>query len=1138
MAVASYFDTVQKLYIAFYQRPADAGGLYYWSQVLEANNGNLSAVIDAFATSEEAVRLYDTDGNGMIDNADTSALLDSVFQALFNRAPDAAGKQFYLDALTAGKFPDGRVATVGRVVLDVLNGAQNSDAVAIQNKLEYATAFTKTLDPEQDGIGPFAATYNGEDEAGARMLLAGVTSDPATRKTATQVTVDVRDNIANAGDPVLTQAVAGQNYTLTTDPNNLVGTGGDDNFVAATNNFLQAFDTVAGGAGNDTLVLGGAVGVTDDNYAGVRSVETLRVTNGTANQTYDLGANASTAGINTVNIQGAAQIIATDGFTTGLTINGTAAADRVRVNLANAGTKTLNLGNAAAARDIVEVTPVAAADAAAVTAAVGSVQVNFLSGGVGNSTDQNVTIKGQNGNVIVNDENVQINNTATGNLTNVNIFNVVGLAADGTVDAAQNRGNFANIVLGGTAADTVATTGIGGAVYINGGAGNDVLTANSAGNHFLVGGAGNDSLTINANGNTSVIAGGGDDLVFVTTNGTGNNSIALTSGTNVLTMANGTLRGTIPALADTLVGGADADTLRITDTDATAYLTPTTRSISGFETLALTTNLQGIALTVANIQQGINAVTLEAGATGGSTLNLEAGAKTVNIGTAANTALSLAAGGALAGSLTVAAAGTATTDALTLTVANGTVSTNALGNQAVKATGYESVTINTGATGTGAVAQTINTLTVRGAQGAAEGGGAADNSDALSLTLLGSKAITINALEANTDGILTVDASGMTAQATGTTTLRLNGADVRDNTAESTLVIGAINLTGTAGDDSITGSGGNDTIAGGLGNNFIAGGAGNDVISVTGGISNISGNDGNDTITAVLGVNAANDVSTVTGNAGNDTITLTGDGRVNADGGADNDTITLSGNGNATMVAGAGNDQITVVGNGNLTVNLTGGGSNQVTIQGTGTKNISGGADVDVVSIVGTGNATVDGGASADIISVGAGASTVIGGAGGDTIELSAASAAVNRMEYGALVADVGAEGGDSITGFTAGTVRDVLAFNALALNYNLGDNNATIVSVVAAGAVGVAGSELVIDTTAKVDLAAVQANLAMQVGNVTATKGALLVAGDANNTYVFHDANGSTAGGVTLVATLVGVNVANVTADNFAFFN
>jgi hypothetical protein len=51
---ANFNNTVQGMYIAYYGRPGDTGGLTYWAERLAANNGNLDAIIDAFGNSAES----------------------------------------------------------------------------------------------------------------------------------------------------------------------------------------------------------------------------------------------------------------------------------------------------------------------------------------------------------------------------------------------------------------------------------------------------------------------------------------------------------------------------------------------------------------------------------------------------------------------------------------------------------------------------------------------------------------------------------------------------------------------------------------------------------------------------------------------------------------------------------------------------------------------------------------------------------------------------------------------------------------------------------------------------------------------------------------------------------------------------
>ena len=51
--MAVYSDDVQKIYIAYYGRPADAVGLAFWESQLEATGGNLNAIIGSFGASSE-----------------------------------------------------------------------------------------------------------------------------------------------------------------------------------------------------------------------------------------------------------------------------------------------------------------------------------------------------------------------------------------------------------------------------------------------------------------------------------------------------------------------------------------------------------------------------------------------------------------------------------------------------------------------------------------------------------------------------------------------------------------------------------------------------------------------------------------------------------------------------------------------------------------------------------------------------------------------------------------------------------------------------------------------------------------------------------------------------------------------------
>ena len=188
---SSYLDMVQKVYIAYYLRPADPAGLKWWAQQLKENNGDMSAIIDQYANSEEALRLW-----GEINSGNIESVIDSIYQNLFNRPADEAGKQFYADGFRNGRF------TAGSIVLDILNGASGEDAQAIEKKLVYCNTFVNVLDPDGDYQGPFEATYNADDAEAVRDLLSRITSETSDI-TYNQVLQDIVDHVADNGDPIL-----------------------------------------------------------------------------------------------------------------------------------------------------------------------------------------------------------------------------------------------------------------------------------------------------------------------------------------------------------------------------------------------------------------------------------------------------------------------------------------------------------------------------------------------------------------------------------------------------------------------------------------------------------------------------------------------------------------------------------------------------------------------------------------------------------------------------------------------------------------------------------------------------------------------------------------------------------------------
>ena len=132
--VPNYRDQVQIMYVAYYGRPGDAGGLDFWAGKLEEVDGDLKEIIDSFGHSMEFTERF-----GDLDNEE---LVNNIFLQLLGRDADSEGLNFYLNGLRVGRY------TLASIALDVANGTkknpQGRDNTIMANKLRAANAFTET----------------------------------------------------------------------------------------------------------------------------------------------------------------------------------------------------------------------------------------------------------------------------------------------------------------------------------------------------------------------------------------------------------------------------------------------------------------------------------------------------------------------------------------------------------------------------------------------------------------------------------------------------------------------------------------------------------------------------------------------------------------------------------------------------------------------------------------------------------------------------------------------------------------------------------------------------------------------------------------------------------------------------------
>lgn len=151
-----YANLIQQFYIAYYGRPADPDGLAYWVEQLEQNDGNLTAISDAFGTSAEYESRF-----GALSPEEQ---INNLYQQIFDRDADDAGLALYTGMLERGD------SSLADLALDITNGALGVDITAIDKRVEVAKQFTQ--DVSERGL-----RYGGEEIDAAGQVVANVTAD-------------------------------------------------------------------------------------------------------------------------------------------------------------------------------------------------------------------------------------------------------------------------------------------------------------------------------------------------------------------------------------------------------------------------------------------------------------------------------------------------------------------------------------------------------------------------------------------------------------------------------------------------------------------------------------------------------------------------------------------------------------------------------------------------------------------------------------------------------------------------------------------------------------------------------------------------------------------------------------------------
>ena len=941
-------DAVQRLYVAYFNRPADPVSLSVYESLLPsdrvATQAELQAIAETyFSPSPEYVSLYDGLSNAQI--------VDQLYQNIFGRSAEPTGLIFWAGELTSG------AQTVASLALQLSFSAQGTDAAVVANRIEAANAFTTSLDTTEEITG-----YAGDAAAAsARAWLATVGSDDASKDAAIADVDTAVNNAINAGDG---QAPS-QTAVLTVGQDSFTGGAGDDVIDGVTNAnpggvnvaTLTAIDVLNGGAGDDTIILGQGA-LVDAAFSNLTSIEKM-FTNGAVT----LGVNANAMGLEEVTTTG----------TGGLTLSAGYNKDFSYSALVNA-IDSVDFQNQATGTQM---------------------RVTVDESGVGNGLGGNITVQAEDSSGAVtggistlDDEGTTLSSSTDATLT----FDV--RSSDGT-----SRGTFTQVHLGDflTGGDSNAAPVGANTIYVASGAGADSLRG-GAGNDYLSGGADNDTAATNG-GNDTVEGGTGNDVITggagneVLGGGDGNDSITIGGGSDNASAGDG--NDTIVAAgnfnsADTIAAGDGTDVMTMT----TAMADTNFGSVTGLEAVAVTGNLAHTIGTTAEAA-GIRSVTMDAAAVADTlSATTYTTAITVDMSGAGNDLIQLSnADNTVSFGSTDELVASTGADSIAFGSGTDTIRADVDGTNATSGTidldqiiGLESVVVNA-STGTDVVTvqfdavttTTTETITVDGA--ALTGG-----TDSLTVT---NNAGT-NSKFFNITGGVGNDTLQGGANVTGATGDTLSGGTGNDS------------LTGQNGNDSILGGAGSDTITVGTGSVNVSGGDANDTINMAATLTvadTVDGGSGTDimTVTAALGTAAdaafANVSSVESLQLGGGGLTTLGANAQAAgitaialDTGNNAETVNLTAYTTAVTVdmSGQGDDQIQLsnttgnivsfssndeldAGAGNDSINL-GSGSDTIRADVDGTNPTTGTIDLD--QIAGLENIVVNGSTGTDVVAL------------------------------------------------------------------------------------------------------------------------------------------------------------------------
>jgi len=242
-------EQIEAIYIGYFGRAADAGGLAYWeqyySQLIASNHTidqTLNIIANDFAPQNETVGLYPFLAGSItsLSTADLQILVTQIYQNLFGHNPDAGGETYWVGQLQSGSVP------LGSAILDIANGATGVDTTVLADRIAVANTFSS--ETAAAGIGTTSVSQTFITEARDVILSIGANG--------VNDSVSLTEQISEADQAIA--AFVANGGTLATGPGLIGGTGPGDSPLVT---FTPGQDNLTG-YGGDTFVapLAGVVG--------------------------------------------------------------------------------------------------------------------------------------------------------------------------------------------------------------------------------------------------------------------------------------------------------------------------------------------------------------------------------------------------------------------------------------------------------------------------------------------------------------------------------------------------------------------------------------------------------------------------------------------------------------------------------------------------------------------------------------------------------------------------------------------------------------------------------------------------------------------------------------------------------------